>query len=85
MVHVQAESRVDSGYAWIRLAVAVLLGTIGGVGMWSPVVVVPAVQAEFGIMRAEAALPYTLTMIGFVFGSVMMGASPTSAASSGLC
>jgi MFS family permease len=67
------ESRVDSGYAWIRLAAAMVIGTIGGVGMWSPVVVVPAVQAEFGIARAEAALPYTLTMIGFVFGTVLMG------------
>lgn len=73
MAQAYAESRVDSGYAWIRLAIAVLLGTIGGVGMWSPVVVVPAVQADFGITRAEAALPYTLTMVGFVFGSVMMG------------
>jgi MFS family permease len=73
MAQAFAESRVDSGYAWFRLAIAVVLGTIGGVGMWSPVVVVPAVQAEFGITRAEAALPYTLTMIGFVFGSVMMG------------
>lgn len=67
------ESRVDSGYAWVRLAAAMVIGTIGGVGMWSPVVVVPAVQAEFGIARADAALPYTLTMIGFVFGTVLMG------------
>lgn len=64
---------IESSYAWLRLAAAVVLGTIGGIGMWSPVVAVPAVQAEFGITRAEAALPYTLTMIGFVFGSIMMG------------
>jgi MFS family permease len=66
-------SGIESPYAWLRLGAAIVLGTIGGVGMWSPVVVVPAVQAEFGIARAEAALPYTLTMIGFVFGSIMMG------------
>src|SRR4051812_27098760 len=41
--------------------------------MWSVVVVLPAVQAEFGVARGEAALPYTLTMIGFAFGGVLMG------------
>ncbi len=38
--------------------------------MWSVVVVLPAVQAEFGAARGAAALPYTLTMIGFAFGGV---------------
>lgn len=64
---------IESPYAWLRLFTAIVIGTIGGVGMWSPVVVVPAVQADFGIARAEAALPYTLTMIGFVFGSIIAG------------
>src|SRR5438067_2041127 len=40
--------RVDHGYAWVRLAAAVGLSTIGGVGMWSVVVALPTVQAEFG-------------------------------------
>ena len=35
----------DSTYSWWRLAVSVLLSTIGGVGMWSVVVVLPAMQA----------------------------------------
>ena len=64
---------VDSGYAWARLALAVLLSSIGGVGMWSVVVALPTVQAEFGTARAAASLPYTLTMIGFAFGGVLMG------------
>src|SRR3954464_579498 len=64
---------VDSTYAWIRLAVALVLGTIGSVGMWSFVVALPAVQAEFGILRNEASLPYTLAMVGFAFGGVLMG------------
>ena len=33
----------------------------------------PAVQGEFGIARADASLPYTMTMIGFGLGGVMMG------------
>ncbi|WP_018263779.1 MFS transporter [Methylobacterium sp. WSM2598] len=68
-----AADRPDSPAAWRRLAVAVLLTTIGGVGMWSVVVVLPAVQAEFGIDRAAASLPYTLTMLGFALGGVAMG------------
>ena len=57
-----AASEIDSSYAWMRLAVALALGTIGSVGMWSFVVALPAVQADFGVARAEASLPYTLTM-----------------------
>jgi MFS family permease len=64
---------VDSGYAWLRLAAAALIGTIGNVGMWSVVVVLPAVQAEFGIDRAAATFPYTLTLIGFGFGGILAG------------
>src|SRR5215213_1829579 len=63
----------DTPYAWVRLALSLLASTIGGVGMWSVVVVLPAVQAEFGVARGEASLPYTLTMIGFAFGGVLMG------------
>src|SRR5438477_3761110 len=63
----------DSPAAWLRLAAAVLIGTIGGVGMWSVVVALPAVQSEFGVARADASLPYTLTMIGFGLASILMG------------
>ena len=57
----------------MRLAVALLLGTIGSVGMWSFVVALPAVQADFGIARGEASLPFTLTMVGFGIGGIVMG------------
>ena len=49
----------DSSYAWLRLAVALLVGTAACVGTWSVVVVLPSVQAEFDTLRAGAALPYT--------------------------
>ena len=67
------DSLADGRQAWIRLAAAVALSTIGGVGMWSVVVALPAVQAEFGALRAGASLPYTLAMVGFAFGGVLMG------------
>jgi MFS family permease len=50
-----------------------LIATIGGVGMWSVVVALPAVQAEFGVPRAEASLPFALAMLGFALGGVIMG------------
>ncbi|RUX32327.1 MFS transporter [Mesorhizobium sp. M2A.F.Ca.ET.042.01.1.1] len=64
---------IDSAYAWTRLAISVLLATIGGVGMWAVVVVLPAVQAEFGVDRAAASMPYTATMVGFAAGNVLVG------------
>ena len=64
---------MDSRYAWFRLAVAVTLSTLGGVGMWSLTVTLPAIQTEFGIDRAGASLPYTMTTIGMVFGGMIMG------------
>ena len=64
---------IESPYAWVRLAVSLLLMTIGGAGMYSITVVLPRIQSEFGVARADAALPYTLTMIGFGFGGVLMG------------
>jgi MFS family permease len=63
----------DSGYAWWRLAASMALGTIGGVGMWSAVVALPVIQAEFGIDRGDASLPYTATMLGFAVGGVLLG------------
>jgi len=63
----------DSRYAWMRLAVALALMTIGSGAMYVVAVVLPSVQAEFGVARAEASLPYTLMMVGFGLGGVMMG------------
>jgi len=64
---------LDNRASWRRLGLLLLVSSIGGVGMWSVVVTLPAVQAEFGVARAGAALPYTLTMLGFAIGGVVMG------------
>jgi MFS family permease len=66
-------SEIDSPAAWRRLGFAVAVGTIGSVGMWSMPVALPFVQADFGIARADASLPYTLAMMGFALGGVAMG------------
>ena len=48
---------IESRYAWVRLAAALTLSTVGSVGMWLVVVILLAVQAEFGTDRASASLP----------------------------
>ena len=69
---VSPESR-ESPYAWARLLASLLMMTIGGSGMYAVTVVLPRIQQEFGVARADASLPYTLTMIGFGVGGVLMG------------
>lgn len=64
---------LDSRAAWGRLGLSLLISLIGNVGMWSIIVILPAVQAEFGVDRADASLPYTLTMIGFAAGNLLIG------------
>jgi MFS family permease len=64
---------VESPFAWLRLTAAVLIGTVGSAGMWAMPAVLPAVQTDFAIARADATLPYTLSMLGFAFGGVLMG------------
>ncbi len=63
----------DSRHAWLRLLISVTLASIGGIGLWSSVVVLPTIQAEFGIDRAGASLPYTVTFVGFAVGGILMG------------
>ncbi|HLS57796.1 MAG TPA: MFS transporter [Zeimonas sp.] len=66
-------AETDSRYAWFRLWVSLALATIGGCGMYIVVVVLPAVQAEFGAARGGASLPYMATLIGFGVGGILMG------------
>src|ERR1700761_5711852 len=63
----------DSRRAWTRLVVAVLIGSLGSVGMWSVVVALPAVQSDFTVTRGTASLAFTLAMLGFGSGQVITG------------
>ncbi|MFN4098292.1 MAG: MFS transporter [Pararhodobacter sp.] len=64
---------LDSRYSWTRLALTLGIATIGNVGMWSIIALMPAVQAEFGGGRGGASIPYTLTMAGFALGNLVWG------------
>src|ERR1044072_8458948 len=63
----------DSRQAWLRLVVAVMIASVGAVGMWSVVVVMPVVQAEFGATRGAVSLAATAIFFGFGLGGVIMG------------
>jgi len=67
------ESQPESTYAWTRLAASLSISTISGVGMYATSVALPVLQAEFGVSRGEASVPYTATMIGFGLGGILMG------------
>ena len=50
-----------------------MIAIVGNAGMWAIILVLPSVQSEFGIDRASASLPFTLTMLGFALGNFYMG------------
>jgi len=64
---------VDSGYAWWRLFICLILSTVGSVGLWAGVVVLPLIQEDFGVARADASLAYAAVMLGFGIGGVIVG------------
>ena len=63
----------DSLYSWTRLLIALLLATVGNIGMWVVVIVLPDIQQEFKIDRGTASIPFALTMVGFAIGNWLMG------------
>lgn len=64
---------IESSYAWTRLFTSLLLMTVGGSGVYTVSVVLPRIQAEFGVARGDASLPYSAAMIGFALGGIFMG------------
>ena len=64
---------IDGSAARVRMVASLLLATLGAAGMWSMVVVLPAVQAEFGVERGVASLAYTAVMVGFGLGNYLFG------------
>ena len=65
--------KTDSRDSWARLFVIFLIASVGNVGMWSIVTVMPTIESEFLLDRSQASLPYTTTMIGFAIGNWFFG------------
>jgi MFS family permease len=66
-------SLIDSPHAALRLLATLGLVVLGNSSMYVVSVVLPTVQAEFGIGRADASLPYTLMMICLGIGGIWTG------------
>ncbi|MGC4394026.1 MFS transporter [Hydrogenophaga sp. T2] len=66
-------SLIDSRTAAWRLLTVLGLVTLGNSGMYVVAVVLPAVQAEFGVGRGDASLPYTLMMVCLGLGGLWTG------------
>jgi MFS family permease len=71
--HDSAHFTPDSGQAWVRLGLAVLIASIGAVGMWAVVVVLPTVQTEFSASRGAVSLATTMIFMGFGIGGIVTG------------
>ena len=67
------EIEYDGLRSWIRLILLFIVGVVGIVGMWSVVVVMPALETEFAIDRGKASLLYATTMVGFGLGNFLIG------------
>lgn len=77
MTHISAPaadaSLIDSRQALQRLLATLGLVVLGNSSMYVVSVVLPAVQAEFGVGRASASLPYTLMMVCLGLGGLLTG------------
>jgi MFS family permease len=69
----RSSAGIDSAYAWRRLAISVTISTLGGIGMWALAVALPTVQADLGVTRADISFAYSLNMLGFFAGGVIVG------------
>jgi MFS family permease len=63
----------DSFYSWVRLVITLAIAVVSSVGIWAFIVIMPAIEAEFGTGRAATSLPYTVMLIGFGVGNLLIG------------
>jgi MFS family permease len=63
----------DGPYAFTRLGLSLILATLIGVSMWAVIVVLPPAQADFGVDRASASLPYTVMMCALAVSTLGIG------------
>lgn len=63
----------DSLYSWFRLAVTLIIAIFANTGMWAVITIMPSVETDFGTTRSLTSLPFTLNMIGFAVGNLVIG------------
>ena len=65
--------RTSNVYPVVRLFASLLLMAVAGSAMYAAILVLEPAAVEFGTGRGAGSMPYTLFMIGFALGGVMMG------------
>ncbi|NBX07551.1 MAG: MFS transporter [Proteobacteria bacterium] len=63
----------DTPYAWFRLLITLIIAIFANTGMWAAITIMPALEAEFVTSRAVTSLPFTMNMIGFAVGNLVIG------------
>ena len=63
----------DTPYAWFRLIITLIIAIFANTGMWAVITIMPALEAEFVTSRAVTSLPFTMNMIGFAVGNLVIG------------
>ena len=65
--------RYRNVYPVVRLVASLLLMATAGSAMYAAILVLEPAAGEFGTGRGAGSMPYTLFMIGFGLGGIMMG------------
>ena len=63
----------DSPYSWFRLAITLIIAVFANTGMWAVITIMPSLEADFDTSRSVTSLPFTLNMIGFALGNLIIG------------
>ncbi len=63
----------DTPYAWFRLFITLIIAIFANTGMWAVITIMPALEVEFVTSRAVTSLPFTMNMIGFAVGNLVIG------------
>ncbi|MEC8744423.1 MAG: MFS transporter, partial [Pseudomonadota bacterium] len=63
----------DSRYSWFRLVITLIIAVFANTGMWAVITIMPELEAEFGTTRQATSLPFTLNMLGFAIGNLVVG------------
>ena len=63
----------DSPYSWFRLIITLIIAIFANTGMWAVITIMPSLEADFDTARSVTSLPFTLNMIGFAVGNLVIG------------
>lgn len=69
-----SESSVhDSSYSWFRLSITLIIAIFANTGMWAVITIMPDLETDFETARSVTSMPFTLNMIGFAVGNLVIG------------